>query len=172
MDAINALHSTTYEIDKKYKTEYHQRFLEFVKKMQAGNYVIGGAMTDPKGDRSKSPSEQADPDLYTRVVEKNEQGIYISGAKAHQTGCINSHWLIAMPTIRLTEADKDWAVVAAMPVDAEGITYIYGRQSCDTRSMEGGDIDVGNARFGGQEAMIIFDRVFVPWEHVFMFGGI
>lgn len=170
MDAINALHSTTYEIDKKYKTEYHQRFLEFVKKMQAGNYVIGGAMTDPKGDRSKSPSEQADPDLYTRVVEKNEQGIYISGAKAHQTGCINSHWLIAMPTIRLTEADKDWAVVAAMPVDAEGITYIYGRQSCDTRSMEGGDIDVGNARFGGQEAMIIFDRVFVPWEHVFMFG--
>jgi 4-hydroxybutyryl-CoA dehydratase/vinylacetyl-CoA-Delta-isomerase len=75
-----------------------------------------------------------------------------------------------MPTIRLTEADKDWAVVAAMPVDTEGITYIYGRQSCDTRSMEDGDIDVGNAQFGGQEAMIIFDRVFIPWKYVFMMG--
>lgn len=170
MDAINALHSTTYEIDKKHNTNYHRRFLDFVKKMQEANYVIGGAMTDPKGDRSKSPSEQADADLYTHIVERNEKGIYISGAKAHQTGCINSHWLIAMPTIRLSEADKDWAVVAAMPVDAEGITYIYGRQSCDTRSMEGGDIDVGNAKFGGQEAMIIFDRVFVPWEYVFMHG--
>lgn len=170
MDAINALHSTTYEIDEKHGTKYHQRFLDFVKLMHEGNFVIGGAMTDPKGDRSKSPSQQVDPDLFTRVVDKDEKGIYISGAKAHQTGCINSHWLIAMPTIRLTEADKDWAIVAAMPVDAEGITYIYGRQSCDTRSMEGGDIDVGNANFGGQEAMIIFDRVFIPWDKVFMHG--
>jgi 4-hydroxybutyryl-CoA dehydratase / vinylacetyl-CoA-Delta-isomerase len=159
-----------FELDKKYGTPYHNRFLDFLKRMHEGNFVIGGAMTDPKGDRSKAPSEQADPDLYTRVVERNEKGIYISGAKAHQTGCINSHWLIVMPTIRLTEADKDWAIVAAMPADTEGITYIYGRQSCDTRSMEGGDIDVGNAKFGGQEAMIIFDKVFVPWEYVFMHG--
>jgi 4-hydroxybutyryl-CoA dehydratase / vinylacetyl-CoA-Delta-isomerase len=170
MDALNALHSTTFEIDHKYGSDYHRRFLAFVKKMQDNNFVIGGAMTDPKGDRSKSPSQQDDPDLYTRVVAQNEQGIFISGAKAHQTGCINSHWIIAMPTIRLTEADKAWAVVAAMPVDAEGITYIYGRQSCDTRSMETGDIDVGNATFGGQEAMIFFDKVFIPWEYVFMMG--
>lgn len=170
MDALNALHSTTFDIDEKYGTNYHQRFLDFVKLMHEGNFVIGGAMTDPKGDRSKSPSQQIDPDLYTRVVDKDEKGIYISGAKAHQTGCINSHWLIAMPTIRLTEADKDWAIVAAVPVDTEGITYIYGRQSCDTRSMEGGDIDVGNALYGGQEAMIIFDRVFIPWDKVFMYG--
>ena len=53
-----------------------------------------------------------------------------------------------------------------------GITYIYGRQSCDTRSMEGGEIDPGNKRFGGQEAMIIFDDVFVPWENVFMDGEV
>ena len=56
--------------------------------------------------------------------------------------------------MRLDAADKDYAIVGAMPVDAEGITYIYGRQSCDTRSAEGGDIDAGNAQFSGQEAMI------------------
>lgn len=169
-DAINSLHSTTFEIDEKHGTNYHQRFLEFIKEMHKGNFVIGGAMTDPKGDRSKSPSEQADPDLFTRVVSKDEKGVYISGAKAHQTGCINSHWLIVMPTIRLTEADKDWAIVGAIPADAEGITYIYGRQSCDTRSMEEGDLDSGNAQYGGQEALIIFDNVFIPWEKVFMNG--
>ena len=170
MDAMNSLHSTTFEIDEKHGTDYHKRFLEFVKMVQKGNLVIGGAMTDPKGDRSKGPSEQEDPDLFTRIVDSDEKGVYVSGAKAHQTGCINSHWIILMPTIRLTENDKDWAIVGAVPADAEGITYIYGRQSCDTRSMEEGDIDVGNAKFGGQEALIVLDRVFIPWDKVFMNG--
>jgi 4-hydroxybutyryl-CoA dehydratase/vinylacetyl-CoA-Delta-isomerase len=57
-----------------------------------------------------------------------------------------------------------------VPADAEGITYIYGRQSCDTRSMEEGDMDAGNAKFSGQEAMIIFDNVFIPNEMIFMQG--
>jgi 4-hydroxybutyryl-CoA dehydratase/vinylacetyl-CoA-Delta-isomerase len=75
-----------------------------------------------------------------------------------------------MPTIRLGDADRDYAIVGAVPVDAEGITYVYGRQSCDTRSMEEGDLDSGNARFGGQEAMVIFKDVFIPNEHIFMDG--
>ena len=170
MDALNSLHSTTYEIDEKHGTNYHQKLLDFIKEIQKENLVIGGAMTDPKGDRSRGPSEQVDPDLFTHVVDKDDKGIYVSGAKAHQTGCINSHWIIIMPTIRLTENDKDWAVVGAFPADAEGLTYIYGRQSCDTRSMEDGDIDAGNSKFGGQEALIILDRVFIPWDKVFMFG--
>jgi 4-hydroxybutyryl-CoA dehydratase/vinylacetyl-CoA-Delta-isomerase len=94
----------------------------------------------------------------------------IRGAKAHQTGCINSHWLLVMPTMRLSEADKDYAISAAIPVDHPGITYIYGRQSCDSRALEGGEIDQGNAQFGGQEALIVFDDVFVPRSHIFMDG--
>jgi len=170
MDAFNSLHSVTYEIDEAHGTPYHQRFLDFVAFAQSHGYVIGGAMTDVKGDRGKPPHAQADPDLYVHVTRRSEEGVWISGAKAHQTGCINSHWLIVMPTIRLGEADRDYAIVGALPVDAEGITYVYGRQSCDTRSMEEGDIDVGNARFGGQEAMVIFNEVFIPNEYIFMDG--
>ena len=170
MDALNSLYSVTYEIDEKHKTSYHKRLVEFIKMIQAENFVIGGAMTDPKGDRSKAPHEQEDPDVFLRVVEKNDTGIVVRGAKAHQTGCINSHWIIFMPTMRLQESDVDYAVVGAVPADAPGITYIYGRQSCDTRSMEEGDLDAGNSKFSGQEAMIIFDNVFVPWEYVFMNG--
>lgn len=170
MDALNSLHSTTYEIDEKHGTKYHQRLLEFIKMMQTENFVIGGAMTDPKGDRGKGPAEQEDPDLFVRVVKRDDKGIYLTGAKAHQTGCINSHWIIFMPTLRLTENDKDYAVVGAAPADAPGITYIYGRQSCDTRSMEEGDLDSGNAEYAGQEAMIILDNVFIPWDKVFMDG--
>jgi 4-hydroxybutyryl-CoA dehydratase/vinylacetyl-CoA-Delta-isomerase len=170
MDALNSLHSTTFEIDEKYGTKYHQRLINFIKTMQKENFVIGGAMTDPKGDRSKGPSEQADPDMFLHIVKRDDKGVYVTGAKAHQTGCINSHWIILMPTIRLTEADKDYAIVGAIPADAPGITYIYGRQSCDTRSMEEGDLDSGNAQYAGQEAMIILDKVFIPWDKVFMNG--
>jgi 4-hydroxybutyryl-CoA dehydratase / vinylacetyl-CoA-Delta-isomerase len=170
MDALNSLHSVTFEIDEKHKTNYHKRLVAFIKKMQEENLVIGGAMTDVKGDRSKAPSEQVDDDLFLHVVKRTPEGVYVTGAKAHQTGCINSHWIIVMPTIRLTEKDKDWAIVGAVPVDAQGITYIYGRQSCDTRSMEDGDIDAGNSKFAGQEAMIIFDNVFIPNEMIFMNG--
>ena len=170
MDAINSLHSTTYEIDEKHGTKYHKRLLDFIKMMQNENFVIGGAMTDPKGDRSKGPTEQVDPDMFVHVVKRDDKGVYVTGAKAHQTGCINSHWIIIMPTLRLTENDKDYALVGAFQADAPGITYIYGRQSCDTRSMEGGDIDSGNAQYAGQEAMIILDNVFIPWDKIFMDG--
>ena len=170
MDAFNALHSVTFEMDQKHETNYHERFLGFLKLMHEKNCVIGGAMTDVKGDRSLLPHQQVDPDMFVHITKRTEDGIYITGAKAHQTGCINSHWLVVMPTMRLSDADKDYAVIGALPVTSEGIAYIYGRQSCDTRSMEGGSIDVGNAQFGGQEAMVIFDNVFIPWKYVFMDG--
>jgi 4-hydroxybutyryl-CoA dehydratase/vinylacetyl-CoA-Delta-isomerase len=170
MDAINSTFSVTYDIDATQGTDYHLRFKTWLAEMQRMNYVIGGAMTDPKGDRSKTPSEQSDPDMYVRVIERRDDGLVIRGAKAHQTGAINSHWFIVMPTIRLQEADRDYAVTCAVPVEAPGLTYIYGRQSCDTRILDGGEIDAGNATFSGQEAMIILEDVFVPWENVFMDG--
>ena len=170
MDAINAVDSVTFEMDEKLGTEYHKRFLKFLRMMQEEDLTVDGAMTDPKGDRSLAPSKQADPDMYVRVVEKKSDGIVVRGAKAHQTGAVNSHWILVMPTISMQKDDADYAVCFAAPADAEGIFYIYGRQSCDTRKLEGGDIDVGNKQFGGHEALMVFEDVFIPWENVFMCG--
>ncbi|MBP2652738.1 MAG: abfD [Firmicutes bacterium] len=170
MDAINAVDSTTFEMDQKLGTNYHDRFIKFLTTMQEEDWTVDGAMTDPKGDRSLSPSKQADADLFVHVVEKNADGIVVRGAKAHQTGAINSHWILVMPTISMGQEDADYAVSFVAPADADGIFYIYGRQSCDTRKLEGGDIDVGNKQFGGHEALMVFDDVFIPWENVFMCG--
>lgn len=169
MDAFNAIYSTTYEIDRKHGTEYHQRFIEYMKYVQDNDLTVDGAMTDPKGDRSLSPSQQKDPDLYLRIVEVREDGIVVRGAKAHQTGAVNSHEHLIMPTVAMKEEDKDYAVSFAVPSDAEGVVMIYGRQSCDTRKLENNaEIDLGNAKFGGHEALVIFNDVFVPNERVFM----
>jgi 4-hydroxybutyryl-CoA dehydratase / vinylacetyl-CoA-Delta-isomerase len=170
MDALNALYSVTYEMDEAHGTNYHERFKAFLAQVQRQNVVIGGAMTDVKGDRSKAPHQQADPDLYVHVSRRTADGVFIRGAKAHQTGCINSHWLIVMPTLRLEPADADYAIIGALPVTTPGITYVYGRQSCDTRSMEEGSLDAGNANYSGQEALVIFDDVFIPNDLIFMDG--
>jgi len=171
MDAFNAVYSTTFEIDEKYGTDYNGRFKKFLEMVQDEDLVVDGAMTDPKGDRAKAPHAQKDPDMFVHIVERRSDGIIVRGAKAHQTGSVNSHWHIIMPTIAMREEDADYAVSFACPSDAEGLFMIYGRQSCDTRKMEAGaDIDVGNKKFGGQEALVVFDNVFIPNEYVFMAG--
>jgi 4-hydroxybutyryl-CoA dehydratase/vinylacetyl-CoA-Delta-isomerase len=170
MDAINALSSVTYEMDQKSGTEFYGRFIEFLKHVQKNDLVCCGAMTDPKGNRNLAPSQQADPDLYLRVVERRTDGIVVRGSKVHQTGAVNSHEVIVMPTRTMGENDKDYAVSFAVPSDTKGIIYIYGRQPCDERKLQKVNMDLGNAKYGGQEVMIIFDNVFVPWERVFMAG--
>ena len=168
MDALNALSIVTYNIDQAYGGQYQRRFLDYLAYVQENDLTCDGAMTDPKGDRSLPPHKQADPDIYLRIVEERDDGIVVKGAKAHQTGAVNSHEVIVMPTIALREADRDYAVSFALPSDARGIHYIMGRQSCDTRKLEDGEIDRGNLMFGGHEALVVFENVFVPWERVFM----
>lgn len=170
MDAFNAEWSTTYEIDKKYGTHYHENFRKYLRMVQDEDLTVDGAMTDPKGDRGLAPHEQPDLDMYLRVVERREDGIVVRGAKAHQTGIINSQEVIVMPTVAMGPDDKDYAVSFAVPTDADGIVMIIGRQSCDTRKLEGSQIDVGNSQFGGVEALVVFDDVFVPNDRIFMDG--
>jgi 4-hydroxybutyryl-CoA dehydratase/vinylacetyl-CoA-Delta-isomerase len=171
MDAANALYSTTFDVDKAYGTNYFANFKKYWTYIEENDLTVDGAMTDPKGDRGLSPNQQVDPDLYLRVVERRPDGIVVRGAKAHQTGIVNSHEVLVMPTISMKPEDKDWAISFAVPTDAEGILMIYGRQSCDTRKLETGvDIDLGNKNFGGHEALVIFNNVFVPNERIFLNG--
>jgi len=170
MDALNAVDSVTYDMDLALGTGYHARFLRFLEYVQENDLVVDGAMTDAKGDRGLHPSLQADPDLFVRIVERTSGGVVLRGAKLHQTGALNSHEILVMPTQSLREDEADYAVACAIPADAPGVLMVAGRQPSDTRKLEGGAIDVGNCRFGGHEAVIVLQDVAVPWERVFLAG--
>ena len=171
-DGINAVYSVAYEIDKKDGTDYFERFKQWLTRIQDENLMVVGAMTDPKGDRSRGPAEQDDPDQYVRVVERRADGVVIRGAKLHMTGAVNSHEILVMPTTALNEGSRDYAIVCAIPIDAPGITLIFGRQAGDDRRDHLERIDVGKPRFGvvGGEAVIAFEDVFVPNERIFLNG--
>jgi 4-hydroxybutyryl-CoA dehydratase/vinylacetyl-CoA-Delta-isomerase len=170
-DGLNSVYSITYDIDQKLGTDYHKRLVNLLKQIQSKDLMVSGAMTDVKGNRRLSPSQQKDPDLYVHMVEKKKDGIVVRGAKAHITGAVNSHGHLVMPTSAMKAEDADYAVCFYVPVDAPGVVHIFGRQTNDTRKCNC-FLDQGNVDYGivGGEALIVFDNVFVPWEHVFMCG--
>jgi 4-hydroxybutyryl-CoA dehydratase/vinylacetyl-CoA-Delta-isomerase len=170
MDGFNALFSVTYECDEAHGTDYHSRFQDYLAWVQDENIVVEGAMTDVKGDRSLRPGEQPDPDVFVHVVDRTSDGIVVRGAKAHQTGALNSHEILVMPTTAMREGEEDFAVSFAVPADTKGITYVLGRQASDTRKLEGSPLDVGNPGYGSQEALVIFEDIFVPNERIFICG--
>lgn len=163
MDALNAVYNVTYEMGDG----LHERFLAYLRYVQGNDLVVCGAMTDPKGDRSKPPAAQ--PDMYVRIVARTEDSLVIRGCKLHQTGVVNSHEILVMPGRNLAAGEEDFAVVCAVPVDAPGITLVYGRSPSDDRRY-GCSVDQGNPGYGGQEAVVLFEDVEVPIDRVFMDG--
>jgi 4-hydroxybutyryl-CoA dehydratase/vinylacetyl-CoA-Delta-isomerase len=173
LDALNSLYAVTFEMDEATGSDYHQRFTTYLKRIQEDDLMLAGAMTDPKGHRAKKPGDQEDPDQYVRVVEQRPDGVVIRGAKLHNTGGINSHEILVLPGTGMQLGEEAYAIACAVPADAPGVIFVFGRQSNDTRKLEKG-CDIGNTRFGvvGGEAMIVFDDVFVPTERVFLNGEI
>jgi 4-hydroxybutyryl-CoA dehydratase/vinylacetyl-CoA-Delta-isomerase len=171
LDGINAIWSVAYDIDQAKGTQYQRRFREYLLRLQREDLMSAGAMTDPKGDRSLPPWQQADPDLYVRIVGRRPDGIVIRGAKTHITGAANSHEILVMPTLGLPPEGADYAVTCAVPIDAPGLSVVFGRQSNDERKEEEGRFDCGTP-YGivGGESTLIFEDVFVPNERVFMAG--
>jgi 4-hydroxybutyryl-CoA dehydratase / vinylacetyl-CoA-Delta-isomerase len=166
-NAINAMWATTYEIDHDLGTEYHKRLQSWLKEAQKKDITLTGALTDAKGDRSKSPSQQCDPDLSLHIVEKRKDGIIVRGAKVMICGVAASNEIFVMPGTGYKEEDKEYAISFVIPRDVENLTIIETRRPSDTREQEEGfdaPVDAG----GITQAYLLFEDVFVPKEHVFM----
>lgn len=166
VDALNGLSVVTKEIDEVTGSNYHERFCNYLKWFQENDLVGNAAQTDVKGDRSLRPHQQADPDLYLRVVEKREDGIVVRGAKAHNSIAAYADELIVIPTRAMTPEESDWAVAFAIPADAEGVYLI----SVPHIHRERKELKAPVTDYGTMHAFTIFDNVFVPWERVFMCG--
>jgi aromatic ring hydroxylase len=166
IDAMNALSAITYDIDQAHGTEYHQRYLAYLRYFQENDLCGNCAQTDVKGDRRKRPHQQVDPDLYLRIVDRKKEGIVVRGAKAHNTTGPYADEIIVIPTRFLTAEEGDWAVAFAIPADAEGIKQICRPSAYRSRQR----LQAPIADFGGVESLTIFDDVLVPWERVFMAG--
>lgn len=165
--ALNALYGSTYDYDEKNGTNYHQRVKDFMMFAEENSLALSGALTDAKGDRSKSPSGQTNPNSYFHVEKEDENGIYVSGFKIQICGTVGSQYVICIPTTGMREGEEKFAVAVAVPRDAEGLTIVETRRPSDERAEEEGWDGI---KSGTTHAYLIFDNVFVPHKHVFMNG--
>ncbi|MFM9915737.1 MAG: 4-hydroxyphenylacetate 3-hydroxylase family protein [Rhizobacter sp.] len=169
-DALNAISQVSARLDDAHgSTEHRARFAAYLQRVQDEDLSLGIAMTDAKGDRSRKPHQQANPDTYVHVVERNARGIVISGTKAIVTGAPYMHELLVMPCRNMDPEDADFAVCCAVPVDASGITIVARPAGRPGEKVEHGS-PLFSRRYGQSTGVVIFDRVFVPWERVFYAG--
>ena len=160
-DALFALHRVTHG------TEHYPRVEAFLRHCRDNDLAIAVAQTDVKGDRSKGPAGQADPDLYTRIVERRDDGIVVRGAKVHTSCTPNVDEILAIPTRAMGEGEEDWAVAFAVPVATPGVKlfcsdYMHGTDDEWTHPI--------SSKHKMIETLTVFDDVFVPWERVFLAG--
>ena len=166
-NALNAMWAATYDIDKECKTDYHKRVRNWLKGAQERDITLAGALTDPKGDRSKSPSQQTDPDMNLHIVEEKEDGIVVRGAKVMICGVAAANELFIMPGTGYRDEDKDYAVSFVIPRDIENLTIVEARRPSDIRELEKG-FDIPVEKGGITQAYLLFEDVFIPKERVFM----
>lgn len=172
LDSFHSTYATTWQMDKELGTEYHPRFLEYLKMIQRKDLSVAGALTEARGLRNKKTLEWKDPYLSLKVIDKNKDGIVVKGAKINISGAFASHELMVLPQSNHRPGEEDYALAFATPTDAEGITYIcqYTPFSAERDQVENIE-ELGNPLYGQREtSMVVFDEVFVPWERVFHCG--
>ncbi|RME49883.1 MAG: 4-hydroxybutyryl-CoA dehydratase [Caldilineae bacterium] len=165
-DALNAISITANVMGH---ADYIERIEAYRTRLKREDLAVVTAMTDVKGDRMLRPSDprQTHPDFYVHVVDKNRDGIIVRGAKVHISGAPYSNEIFVIPSRAMTEADADYAVAFAIPVDTPGLTMV-GRPFQSHISA----LEFPNSRpvRVHTDALILFDDVFVPWERVFLCG--
>lgn len=165
IDALNGLSVVTKDCDDAFGTEYYPRFLEFMKYFQQNDLVGNCAQSDVKGDRSKRPFEQSDPDLYLRIIEKKKEGIVVRGCKAHNSNAPFCDEIVVVPTRLMTDKDSDWSVAFSIPADYPGVKQVVRLSAPRERKhLE------RPKHYGIADSMTIFDDVLVPWDRVFLCG--
>lgn len=166
-NAQNVMWAITYDMDKELGTDYQERLKNWILAAQEKGLTVAGALTDPKGDRSLKPSQQPNPDANLRIVDVQDDGIVIRGAKIMICGTAASQEIFLLPGGVYGEEDQDYALACAIPKDIEGLTIIEATHPSDRRELEAtAEDEVPNT--GITQAYLLFEDVFVPDERVFL----
>lgn len=167
-DALFALRRIGRLLDaERDDTERGDRIADYLAYCRDNDLAMSVAQTDVKGDRSKGPSAQSNPDAYLRIVERRPDGIVVRGAKVHTSCTPNTNELIVLPTRAMGPDDADWAVSFAVPVDTPGLVLVASPYGSSTGTQF--EAPISSQRLM-METTTIFDDVFVPSERVFLCG--
>jgi 4-hydroxybutyryl-CoA dehydratase/vinylacetyl-CoA-Delta-isomerase len=168
-DGLNAVTVVAPRVDKAMGTHYADNVEAYRRHLQKNDCSLALTMTDVKGDRRLRPSQQQPhQDYYVHIVEERKDGIVVSGAKAHISQAPLSNELLVVPCRAMAEDDKDYAVSFGVPANAKGITFISAEPEVNNPH-DVFDYPLSSSLYIN-DAMVIFDNVFIPNERIFLKG--
>ncbi|MEI8154125.1 MAG: 4-hydroxyphenylacetate 3-hydroxylase N-terminal domain-containing protein, partial [Hyphomicrobiales bacterium] len=158
------------EVFAKGGQKFADNMVAFYERMRDEHLYVSYAIVPPQIDRSKPAHKQSDPGLYAGVVKERDDGIVISGAQQLATGGVLSDWLQLSCIHPLQPGDENYANNVVVPINAPGLK-LFPRRPFALRADNSYDYPL-SSRFDESDSYVVFDNVFVPWEHVFIYRNI
>lgn len=149
---------------------YADNVVRFYERARREDLYVAYAIVPPQVDRSKPAHQQPEPFLYAGAAEEREDGIVIRGAQMIGTSAAMADWLLLTYVVPLQDGDEDYAISCVMPMNAPGLR-IYPRRPYTTIANSEFDYPL-SSRFDEFDSLVVFDDVFVPWEHVFVYRDV
>lgn len=128
------------------------------------------ALNDPLPNKTRARHAQEDAGVVLQGVEETSKGLIVSGAKVVATAAAYANEAIVFPMPNnLVPGDERHALAACIPMDAPGLKVL-----CRSSYAHPGRLDDFplSSRFDEMDSVLVFDRVLIPWERVFLYGDV
>ena len=143
----------------------------YYRHVRDNNLTLTHVLVNPQPDRSKSVWEQpSDKDIALKIVRETEDGYYVSGSRMVGTLALYAHEVLVMPSVvkpNTAQADS-YCFGFAIPLATQGLHLISRSALTPRAGAHPGDYPLSSL-YEENDAVLIFEEVFVPWERTFFY---
>lgn len=155
--------------------EFYKGFEEnarnWYRKAQEKTLFVGHAVMNPPVDRSLGAD--AGKDFFVRTTRETDAGIYVTGAKVVATGAALAHYTFVGQVGQVAIQDPAFAPIFLLKMNAPGVKLISRASYERNAAIIGSPFDYPlSSRLDENDAILVMDDVFIPWEDVFVHNDI
>jgi 4-hydroxyphenylacetate 3-monooxygenase len=151
------------------RPEFGRNIRAYYEHIRAHDLVLTHTLVNPSYDRARSDRGLPTEEVALHVVRETHAGLIVKGARLLATLGPLSDEIAVFPStvLKADDAARRFAFAFAIPSRTPGMKYIC-RDSYDTgRALFDAPL---SGRFEEMDSVVIFDKVLVPWERVFLYG--
>ncbi len=154
--------------DNQAPTNFARNMESYYEEARGNDYVLTHTLVNPQFNAALAKEGLSSPEVALRLIGENSRGIVVSGARLLATLGPSANEIEVFPStlLKASEENIPYAFAFSIPIATPGLrmicrdSYEHGKSTFDAPLA---------ARFEEMDAVVIFDRVEVPWERVFMY---
>tara|TARA_B100000768_G_scaffold181877_1_gene207088 strand:+ start:5231 stop:6031 length:801 start_codon:yes stop_codon:yes gene_type:complete len=151
------------------QADFVQNMTNFYDEVRLNDKVLTHTLVNPSVSHGQFASGKFDREVALHVIKETDVGIIVKGARLLATlGPLAGEIEVFPSTVlKADPSNIPFAFAFAIPIATPGLkmlcrdTYDHGKSHFDAPL---------SSRYVKMNAVVIFDNVLVPWEHIFMYG--